>query len=290
VRALAADGVDCVKIYNDLGPDATAGVLEAAREEGLPVVAHLPWALDLAALPGVEMQHLMGLADVWESATPEAVAHYVELSRAGGLRHTPTLVTFARARAIADPRGVAADPAGRLLPRYYRELLWNVERSPLAREQVTGEGRLRLMLDAVAALEAAGVPVLAGTDTPNPLVAPGLALHEELRWLAEAGLGPEGAWLAATARAGDALGLPQLGRLVPGAPADLLVFRADPTRDLAALATLEAVVARGRLYRVEELRGALERALAHLGRWPYDPLSRAAASLALGAFSPGGSG
>jgi hypothetical protein len=284
VRELAAAGVDCVKLYNELGPEATAGILEAAREAEIPVVGHLPWALDVGSLPGVEVQHLMGFADVWENAAPEALAHYVEASRAARLRHTPTLVAFARARAIGDPRAIAADPAGALLPRHYRELLWNVERNALARELATDERRLHLMLEAVAALHAADVPVLAGTDAPNPLVVPGAALHEELHWLAQAGLGPEGAWRAATERAADALGRPRLGRIEAGAPADLLVFRADPSRDLGALATLEAVVAEGRLYRVSELRAAVERALAHFASWPYGPLSRAGVSLALAAF------
>ena len=97
------------------------------------------------------------------------------------------------------------------------------------------------------ALHAAGVPVLAGTDTMNPFVVPGASLHEELRLLAGAGLGAEGALAAATRGAAAALGRPDLGRLAPGAAADAAIFREDPTRDLAALDSLEAVVAGGRL-------------------------------------------
>jgi cytosine/adenosine deaminase-related metal-dependent hydrolase len=62
------------------------------------------------------------------------------------------------------------------------------------------------------------------------------------------GLSLEEVWLAATRSAGEALGIPQLGVIEAGAPADLLIFREDPTRDLRALGTLEAVVVRGRLY------------------------------------------
>ncbi len=72
-----------------------------------------------------------------------------------------------------------------------------------------------------------------------------------------AGLTPEQTWELATRRAGEFLGRPGLGELAPGAPADLLVFREDPTRDLAALATLELVVADGRVYTSEELEAAL---------------------------------
>ena len=40
---------------------------------------------------------------------------------------------------------------------------------------------------------------------------------------------PAEVWAAATWKAGEALGEPYLGRMVVGAPADLLVFREDPT-------------------------------------------------------------
>ena len=45
----------------------------------------------------------------------------------------------------------------------------------------------------------------------------------------------------AAKRAAISLGLPLLGQFVPGAPADPLVFGEDPTRDLKAISTFEAV-------------------------------------------------
>jgi adenine deaminase len=73
----------------------------------------------------------------------------------------------------------------------------------------------------------------------------------------ESGLSAEEALAAATWVAGDSLGVEGLGRIEVGAPADLLVLREDPTRDLRALRTIEAVIADGRLYRIDELRAAL---------------------------------
>ena len=74
-----------------------------------------------------------------------------------------------------------------------------------------------------------------------------------------AGLSAEAAWVAATRDAGASLAIPGLGTVAVDAPADLLVFRADPTRDLANLATLEAVIAQGRLYS----RATLDDAVTH---------------------------
>jgi hypothetical protein len=64
---------------------------------------------------------------------------------------------------------------------------------------------------------------------------------------------------------------------VQGAPADLLIFREDPTRDLAALSTLEAVVAQGRLYPKEMLDQALARWHAHFEGRFYDTVTMAIA-------------
>jgi hypothetical protein len=42
----------------------------------------------------------------------------------------------------------------------------------------------------IATLHKAGVPILAGTDTPNPFCFPGFSLHDELALLVEGGLTP----------------------------------------------------------------------------------------------------
>ncbi len=104
-------------------------------------------------------------------------------------------------------------------------------------------------------------------------------MHDELHNLLEAGFTPEEAWVAATRSAGESLGEPQLGTLQEGAPADFLVFREDPSHDLAALATLEAVVAQGRLYPKEVLDRAIQRHRDYFEGWLYDRISMAIARM-----------
>src|SRR5262249_6287943 len=93
----------------------------------------------------------------------------------------------------------------------------------------------------------------------------------------ETGFTTEEAWVAATRTAGESLREPKLGTVQEGAPADFLIFREDPTRDLAALATLEAVVAQRRLYPKEMLDQALARWRAHFEGYMYDTVSMAIA-------------
>jgi imidazolonepropionase-like amidohydrolase len=125
----------------------------------------------------------------------------------------------------------------------------------------------------VKELHDAGVQIHVGTDAMNPFVVPGASLHEEMWELVDAGLTPEEVWIAATRTAAKALGQPALGTVRIGAPADLLVFREDPTRDLNALQTLEAVIAAGRLYPRETLQETAGRWQRHFADPVYDTIS-----------------
>jgi imidazolonepropionase-like amidohydrolase len=61
---------------------------------------------------------------------------------------------------------------------------------------------------------------------------------------------------AATAAAADTLGRPDLGRVAPGAAADLVLVAGNPFRRLADTRAVAAVVARGRLFEPHRLLGA----------------------------------
>lgn len=95
-----------------------------------------------------------------------------------------------------------------------------------------------------AALVAAGVPMVYGTDLGNAGTRPGVD-PRELSLLATAGLGVEGALRAATEGAAGCAGMrgrAGTGRLVVGAPVVAVVLRADPRTDLGALRRPRAVV------------------------------------------------
>ena len=303
VAELARAGVDCVKVYNGVSAESLAAIRDAASAHDLPVVAHVPWRLSIGQMGDAEVQHLMGLTRTWNEVPADRIAWFVETSLHNGTTHTPTLVAFAQGAKLAhELEQLRQEPASRLVPAHYREILWDPARNPLVLALSRASGwqwspRVSKMKAVVRALHAAGVPVLAGSDAGNPFVVPGASLQAELRHLVDAGLTAEEAWLTATQRAAAALGRPSLGRLAPGAPADLLVFRDDPTRDLSALATLEAVVADGRLYPKTALDAALERQRSHfdgrlratLSRWGARLLV-AAAKLHQRRRSGGGSG
>jgi len=90
--------------------------------------------------------------------------------------------------------------------------------------------QLEEALKTVLAARAAGVILALGYDSGPP----GASANELLR-LAEAGLSPMDGLRAATIGGSAALGRPELGRVVVGGPADLVVVDGRPDRELAML-------------------------------------------------------
>jgi len=82
-----------------------------------------------------------------------------------------------------------------------------------------------------------GIPVLVGSDAPNVGHFPGAGLHRKLEALVAAG-GKE----------------PDFGEIAVGKAADLLGVQGDPTRDIAAVHAITAVMSKGVLLK-REARG-----------------------------------
>jgi imidazolonepropionase-like amidohydrolase len=98
---------------------------------------------------------------------------------------------------------------------------------------------------AIPLLQAAGVPILAGTDAPNPGTTYGASLHGELALYVEAGLTPAQALIAATSAPAKAFHLPDRGRIAPGLRADLLLVNGHPDEDISATRDIVAVYKEG---------------------------------------------
>ena len=104
---------------------------------------------------------------------------------------------------------------------------------------------------------AAGSSAIVLGSKPNGLP-PGLALHAELRALAAAGLRGDQVLLATGNEAAMLLGLDnQIGRITPGAAADLVLVNGDPLGNAADALSIVAVVRNGRFFSLVSL---LERA------------------------------
>ncbi len=293
VDEVAAAGVDCVKAYSNLSADALRGLRAAATRHHLPLIGHVPISVPFEQAHLDDVQHLTGvpgqterpkdsgligaILDGWDTIDDARIDFVVRTSVQQQIAHTPTIVVIQQLLRLENYPALLQDPAARVLPRYYRELIWKPGGMASWSVPPLGGARSAKILEnfckVVRRLHAAGVTLHVGTDTFNPFVVPGVSMHAELWNFAACGFTPEEAWEAATRRNGASLPAPGLGVLSAGAPADALVFGQDPTTDLTALSTLQAVVANGRYYPKPLLERAVARYHDYFASWMYDRLT-----------------
>jgi len=160
----------------------------------------------------------------------------------------PTLVVFRNMILLPDTDDVFKHPDNLLVPKRmldYWHQYPNRSRLPAA----TLEPRRRELQkykELVGMLYKAGVPILAGTDTPCPYVPPGFSLHQELELLVESGMPPAAVLQAATIQGarvlkqGDHLGSIEAGKL-----ADIVILDADPLADIRNTRKINRIVRGG---------------------------------------------
>lgn len=241
VKARVDEGSDYIKIVVDGGSigrqfttldrPTTKAVIEAAHANDRLAVVHVARIVDAAA---VAEDGADGIVHVFydEPADQAIVDLYVDRD----VFVVPTLSVLESVSGGEGPRMLAEDT--RLLPYLAPADIQNLTTG------FPGGGRehiLRNGLASVGALHAAGVRILAGTDSPNPGTAHGASMHRELELLVLAGLSPAEALAAATSVPAAAFDLPDRGRIDVGYRADLLLVRGNPLEDITATRDIAGV-------------------------------------------------
>jgi len=126
----------------------------------------------------------------------------------------------------------------------------------------------------VRKLQAAGVPILAGTDAINPGTAHGASLHRELELLVEAGLSPSQALAAATSVPAGLFGLADRGRIAQGLRADLVLVTGNPCVDIKATRAIVGVWKQGQPIDRDERKAIVLRELESYAKASKVPAPR----------------
>tara|TARA_R110002110_G_C13446529_1_gene716664 strand:- start:1827 stop:3395 length:1569 start_codon:yes stop_codon:yes gene_type:complete len=261
-------GVDFIKTYTELTPQQFAWIARSARKQGLGIAGHRPVKVSLAAALAMGQRSFehgrLFLFECFDGAqafrtAPDPLAAYnatlrmrllTERDEVACAQHmgnmaeagawwVPTLTTLRMAVTAAGP-AAHKDPRLADVPWLRRKLLWEPDARRAAAEPLGNDGRsIHARLFALASQDvreanAAGVRILAGTDTTDTLVFPGSSLHDELQMLVDAGLTPAQALRTATIAAAEFAGARAThGTIVSGNVADLLLLEANPLVDIA---------------------------------------------------------
>lgn len=226
VDARVEEGSEFIKVVVEstdmptLSPETVAALVQAAHDRGLIVVAHANFLDDVtvAVEAGTDgLAHALAAPAYPDELLTRMVDQQVFVTTTMGIIHDS-----------AD-REILRDPL--------MDALSASARAHLGR----GLGGYTDLFDpqelrqSVQQAFQAGVPVLAGTDAPNPGTLPGVGLLVELDLLVLAGLSPVQALRSATSTPATAWGLHDRGRIHPGLRADLVLVNGNPTEDITAL-------------------------------------------------------
>lgn len=268
VEDMSKWGVTTLKMY--VGTERKVGqrVIEEAHKRGLMVTGHLGlYSAQDAVADGIDcLEHIWSVFDYIIPAEVRQIPHYrssMDLNTpiARDLitnlvqRHVlvdPTLTVFKNLILLNDLPSVNQNPENALAPARLREQ-WNSYRLYFAKntELTPREFRIREFQkyqELTLLLYRAGVPLLAGTDTPEWFVLPGFSLLQELELFVEAGLPPSAALQSATINNAHALKQEsQLGSIEPGKLADLVILSADPTANIRNVRRIEKVIRSGKI-------------------------------------------
>lgn len=269
VERVAALGVPAIKVRNDPPVPAYYELLREAKRRGIRVVGHPPERgpslADASDSGQASIEHLIlsFSQGTWVSAfdnmsDDERNALFARFAR-NRTAWVPTIIAgigFRRmpdslALALIDDTSGVRDPRRRYVPtalaRTWRS---QIEMKRLEGAQPDWSTLNRQAAAHIRAIDAAGVPIMTGTDMGTPLTYPGFGLHDELALVVrEGGLTSARALRAATLAPAQFLRLErEYGTIAPGLRADLVLLSADPLTDIANVGRIDSVILGGRLF------------------------------------------
>lgn len=270
VESQRTTGYRAVKLYEGLTPEIYRAAVQAAKDRDMQVWTHVPMSMrveDVISLRVDSIEHLDNVGDsvfagdgdadyfeAWANADPERMQELAARSAEAAVWHSPTLSVIAKryeygADAEAFFRREEAAYVGPGLSEWWRGSAarmgeYDDERRAAAANQ---KAFVKLLYDT-------GAPLLIGTDTPNPFVLPGFAIHDEMAMFVEAGIPVLEVLRIATAEAARFLREEgEWGVVAVDARADLVLLDADPRDDPSTLARPLGVMVNGHWHDADSL-------------------------------------
>ena len=273
VDMLRKRGVDFIKTQSGIPRDAYFAIADESKKVGIEFEGHVPDAIrasEAVAAGQRTFEHLIGIFEAsspdetkyltgtkgpgafLDSFDPQREDAIIRLLAKNQVWQCPTLF-WERGQWLVDAIDYSKDPdlgfaahswVTKLWPASQKSILKSLDTDPL----LTRGKFVQHELEIIRKLNAAHVPMLAGTDTAAGVdVIPGVSLHLELQRFAAAGLTPLEALQTATLNPAKFYKkLADYGPIQKGRIADLLLLKANPLDDIGNTRQITAVIADGR--------------------------------------------
>jgi imidazolonepropionase-like amidohydrolase len=278
-------GVDFIKLQSLIPRDAVLAIADEARKQDIPFEGHVPDSMRASEMSEAGMhsfEHLIGIFEgsspledeflkgdksetrFLASYDPARTAVLAALLAKNQTWQCPTLV-WERGGNLIDVTDFSKDTRAKYVPGYWKDQTWKKFTEQIEAEFNTDdlETRKKFLekeLEVVQLLHKAGVPFLAGTDTPPGVyIFPGFSLHEELQRFVAAGFTPLEALQTATLNPARFFHMEdQLGAIENGKFADLVFLDANPLDDIRNTQKVSGVILNGRFFSRNDLQKMLQ--------------------------------
>src|SRR5579863_4426599 len=273
VDDLKRRGADFIKLQSLVPRDAVFAIAEEAQKQGIPFVGHVPDAVRASEMSNAGQKSFEHLIGIFEGSSPledefikgnksegkflstydpkRAAALFALLAK-NQTWQCPTLV-WERGGNLIDETDFAHDTRAKYVPANWKNVTWKRFTDEIMRDFNTDDLAARKAfvakeLEVVNQMHRAGIPFLAGTDTPPGVyIFPGFSLHEELQRFVAAGFTPLEALQTATLNPAKFLGMEdRLGTIAEGKLADMVLLDANPLEDIRNTQKIAGVIANGR--------------------------------------------
>jgi imidazolonepropionase-like amidohydrolase len=267
-----SEGYDKMKVYSFLTKETYDAVIATAREQGMDVIGHVPYALSVEYVVDAGQKMIAHTEEVAKHAhgdySKERVSYFAGRIADGGVWLTPTLITTRRILdEFSDPDGLFASPEAGYAAHPMQKDIWKFISNMY--QGIPEEDRTRLRDDFekfqkpfTKVFHDKGGQLMTGTDSLLPRLVPGFAVHQELQEMVAVGLTPYEALRTSTTIPYEYLGeAAEAGTIEPGKRTDLILVDSNPLEDVSAASKIAGVLMRGRWIPKQEMDGRM-RAIA----------------------------